>query len=406
MSLVVPALTVEDALARVVDGTVPLAATERVGLLAATGRVLAAPLLAKQTQPPFNASAMDGYAVRAADLAALPATLRVIGESAAGHGYRGPFGAGDAVRIFTGAPIPPGADAIIIQENTSREGDRVVVRDGEIDPTFIRPTGGDFSVGAIGITAGHRLTARDITLAAAMGHAQLVVRRRPSVAILATGDELVLPGQTPALDQIVCSNIFGIAAMVAAAGGEPRLLGIARDTHADLAAHVDEAAGADILVTVGGASVGDHDLVAPVLKARGMALDFWKIAMRPGKPLMSGKLGAQRVLGLPGNPVSSLVCTRLFLVPLVRALQGLRPELNSALLAQTAVPLPANGPRAHYMRATARPGADGRLDVKLVRSQDSSLLTPLAEADCLIVRPIRAPAVAAGATVPIMMLDF
>jgi molybdopterin molybdotransferase len=226
------------------------------------------------------------------------------------------------------------------------------------------------------------------------------------VAILATGDELVQPGITPGPDQIVCSNTFGIAAMVAAAGGESRLLGIARDTRDSLEAHVREAAGADILVTVGGASVGDHDLVAPVLQSRGMQLDFWKITMRPGKPLMFGRLGAQRVLGLPGNPVSSLICTRLFLVPLVRALLGLEPEPERASSARAAVPLAANGNRTHYMRGTTTMAADGNLEVTPARSQDSSLITPLAAANCLIVRPIGATAVAAGAPVPIRSLDF
>ena len=237
------ALTVEEALARIVGGVAPLATTEPAVLLAAAGRILAAPLSARLTQPPFTASAMDGYAVRAADVVVLPATLRVVGESAAGHGHHQPIGPGEAVRIFTGAPVPAGADAIVIQENTSREGANVTVREGTVDPEFIRPMGGDFAAGAALIAAGRRLTARDVTLAAAMGHAELPVRRKPVVAILATGDELVLPGETPRIDQIVCSNTFGIAAMVATAGGEPRLLGIARDRRDSLEAKVAEAAG-------------------------------------------------------------------------------------------------------------------------------------------------------------------
>ena len=400
------ALTVEEALARILAGVTPVAATALCPLFAADGRVLASPLAAKLTQPPFNASAMDGYAVRAADVARLPATLTVVGQSAAGHGFRGELRSGEAARIFTGAPVPPGADAIVIQENTTREGDRVSVRDGEIDPAYVRPRGGDFKAGDVLIPAGRRLSARDITLAAAMGHAELTVRRAPRVAILATGDELVPPGTTPQADQIVCSNTFGIAAMVRAAGGDPVLLGIAADTRDSLEAKIAEAEGCDILVTVGGASVGDHDLVAPTLQKHGLSLDFWKIAMRPGKPLMFGTLGNQRVLGLPGNPVSSLVCARLFLMPLVRALLGLAPEPNRTLTARTAVALAANGPRAHYMRATTRRGDDGQLEAIPVRSQDSSLMAPLAEADCLIVRPIRAPAQAAGSAVPVMLLDF
>ena len=400
------ALTPEEALQRITAGVAPIAQSEDVPLLAAPGRVTARPVTARFTQPPFNASAMDGYAVRASDVARLPARLHVIGEAAAGRGFRGPVAPGEAVRIFTGAPVPDGADAVVIQENTDREGETVVVREGTVDIEHLRPRGGDFSAGAACIGASRRLTARDVTLAAAMGHATIAVRRRPAVAILATGDELVLPGETPAADQIVCSNTFGIAAMVAQAGGEPRLLGIARDTRASLEAHVARAGEADVLVTVGGASVGDHDLVAPVLSARGMALAFWKIAMRPGKPLMFGHLGAQRVLGLPGNPVSSLICTRLFLVPLLRALSGLDPEPERALSVRTTVPLAANGPRAHYMRARWRRASDGTLEATPVRSQDSSLLTPLAEADCLIVRPIRGPALPAGAQVPALSLDF
>ncbi|MFM9942111.1 MAG: gephyrin-like molybdotransferase Glp [Hyphomicrobiaceae bacterium] len=400
------ALTVEAALARILADARTTTSLDNRNLLDAAGCVLAAPLVARLTQPPFNASAMDGYAVRAADVASLPAVLNVIGEAAAGHGFRGRVEAGEAVRIFTGAPVPDGADAIIIQENTRRDGTRVTVTEGQIDPEFVRPRGGDFAAGQTLIPSDRRLTARDLTLAAAMGHGALTVRRPPAVAILATGDELVPPGIIPGPDQIVCSNTFGLAALVKAAGGEPRLLGIAGDTRASLEAHVAQAAGADILLTAGGASVGDHDLVAPVLTAQGMTLDFWKIAMRPGKPLMFGRLGPQMVLGLPGNPVSSLICARLFLVPLIRALLGLQPEPHRPLSARAAVKLGANGPRTHYMRATSRLALDGAREVTPVRSQDSSLMSPLAEADCLIVRPIAAPAIPAGSEVPVLLLDF
>ena len=400
------ALTVEAALGRILADVAPTSVVEPRDLLAAAGCVLAAPLAAKLTQPPFDASAMDGYAVKAADVATLPATLQVIGEAAAGHGFAASVAQGQAVRIFTGAPIPAGADAIIIQENTQAHGHQVTVTDGRPDPDHIRARGGDFAAGDALLPSDRRLTARDITLAAAMGYGHLTVRRPPVVAILATGDELVPPGTVPGPDQIVCSNTFGIAALVRAAGGEPRLLGIARDTRDSLDAHVASGEGADILVTVGGASVGDHDLVAPVLQSRGMALDFWKIAMRPGKPLMFGRLVGQRVLGLPGNPVSSLVCSRLFLVPLIRALLGLVPEPHQPIAARTAVPLGANGPRAHYMRATLRPGRDGVREIVPVHSQDSSLMRPMADADCLVVRPIGAPAVPAGHSVPVLLLDF
>lgn len=400
------ALTVEDALSRVLSGATAANHTEEVALHRATGRILAGPLSARLTQPPFNASAMDGYAVRCADVGALPARLRVIGRSAAGHGFHAPVGAGEAVRIFTGAPLPEGTDGIIIQEDVVRDGDWITIASAKPDPEYVRRKGFDFTAGRQILDAGRRLSARDITLAAAMGHGALTVRRRPTVAILATGDELVTPGTTPAQDQIVCSNNLGIAAMVEAAGGAPVLLGIARDTCDSLNAHIETAADADVLVTIGGASVGDHDLVGPVLQSRGMSLDFWKIAMRPGKPLMFGRLGPQRVLGLPGNPVSSLICTRLFVLPLVRALLGLEPEPQQTLSARTTVPLEANGARAHYMRAIATRNAEGTLEATPVRSQDSSLLTPLAEADCLIVRPIKAPALPDGASVPVLMLDF
>ena len=400
------ALTVDEALQRILASVEAPVSSEARAIADAAGAALAKPLVAKLTQPPFNASAMDGYAVRAADVAKLPATLTVVGESAAGHGHHAPIGPGQAVRIFTGAPIPDGADSIVIQENTRREGSAVTVVEGQHDPEYIRPRGGDFKAGDTLIPAGRRLTARDLTLAAAMGHGTVTVRRTPVVAILATGDELVEPGTMPGPDQIVCSNTFGLAAIVRAAGGEPRLIGIARDTRESLGAHVDRAAGADILVTAGGASVGDHDLVAPVLTSRGMTLDFWKIAMRPGKPLMFGRLGPQLVLGLPGNPVSSLICARLFLMPLIRLLQGLEPEPHRPFTARAAVPLEANGARAHFMRATSSHGPDGARIVTPVRSQDSSLMSPLSAADCLIVRPIKAPALPAGAEVPILDLDF
>lgn len=400
------ALTVEEALGRILRDASAITDIQRRDLVAAHGHVLAEPLAARLTQPPFDASAMDGYAVRARDLAKLPATLRVIGEAAAGRGFSGRVGAGDAVRIFTGAPIPGGADSVVIQENATRDGEQVIVQAAGVDPEHVRPRGGDFAANEALLSAGRRLTARDITLAAAMGHAAIPVRRPPVVAILATGDELVLPGVAPGPDQIVCSNTFGIAAMVRAAGATPRLLGIARDSRESLGERLDQSAGADIVVTVGGASVGDHDLVGPVLQARGMVLDFWRIAMRPGKPLMYGRLGEQHVLGLPGNPVSSLICTRLFVVPLVRALLGLEPEPDRAISARASIALSANGPRAHYMRAVSRRAVDGALEVTPVPNQDSSLMRPLAEADCLIVRPIGAPAVPPGHPVPVLMLDF
>ena len=399
------ALSVAEALARILHGVAPLDA-EPVPLLSARGRILAAPLTATLTQPPFDASAMDGYAVRAADVAQVPTTLRIKGESAAGHGFHATIAPGEAARIFTGAPLPAGADAIVIQENTRRDGDLVTVHDGRPDPEHIRHAGHDFRSGDVLLEPGARLDARLITLAAAMGHGVLPVRRKPVVALLATGDELVEPGTPPGPDQIVCSNPYGLAAMVEGAGGQPRLLGIAADTTQALEQHIAAARGADILVTTGGASVGDHDLVAPVLQRCGMTLDFWKIAMRPGKPLIFGRMGVTHVLGLPGNPVSSMVCARVFLVPLIQALLGDTRAAATTEEIELVQPLAGNGPRQHYMRAVLQGGADGVLRVAAARSQDSSFLAPFAAADCLIVRPPQAPAVPAGHRVPVLRLDF
>ena len=398
-------LSVEKALQHILDGVSPTE-PESVVIEQAHGRVLAQPLQARVTQPPFNSSAMDGYAVRIADVAQLPATLAVIGEAAAGHPFSGTVDKGQAVRIFTGAPVPEGADAIVIQEDTDRDGAKVVVRDGKPETGHIRTRGFDFREGDTLLAAGRRLGPREISLAAAMGHGEVNVRRRPLVAILSTGDELVTPGTRLGPGQITASNHLGIAALVETAGAAVRQLGIARDTRADLACHFARAENADVIVTSGGASVGDHDLVGPVLQDRGMTLAFWNIAMRPGKPLMFGRLGQSRVLGLPGNPVSSLICSRLFLLPLVRALLGQPANSETPIQARLSLPIEANGPRAHYMRAVSKPGPDGHLLVAPVRSQDSSLLAPLAQADCLLVRPPRAPAAPAGSLVSILPLGF
>jgi molybdopterin molybdotransferase len=398
-------LSVEDALARVLDGVAPTV-PETVAVDAAHGRVLAEPVSALLTQPPFAASAMDGYAVRAADIAALPATLTVAGTAAAGHPFAGHIRAGEAVRIFTGAPIPDGADALVIQENTARDGDTVTVREGVAEAEHIRLTAMDFRAGDTLLAAGRRLGPRELGLAAAMGHGAVAVHRRPRVAILSTGDELVAPGGRPAVGQIVASNHLCIGGIAQAAGAEVLQLGIARDTREDLARLIAAGDGADILVTIGGASVGDHDLVGPVLAERGLALAFWKINMRPGKPLMFGRLGTTRVLGLPGNPASAMVGARLFLVPLIWTLLGrsaaacVRP-----VAARLAVGIEANGPRQHYMRAVSTPGDDGLLQVAALSAQHSSLTAPLAEADCLLIRPPHAAALAAGSTVPILPLD-
>ncbi len=380
--------------------------TETVALFDADGRTLARDLQALRTQPPFDVSAMDGFAVRRDDVATLPVRLTLIGEAAAGRGFDGCVGEGQAVRIFTGAPVPGGANAIVIQENTRYDLNQVDIIAGAPETGHIRKRGIDFAHGDRLIAAGTVLNARDVTLAAAMGHASLGVRRRPKVALIATGDELVLPGAPVGADQIVCSNPFGIAAMVRRAGGEPMFLGIAPDDRDALGALCRQAADADILVTIGGASVGDHDIVAPVLQALGMALDFWRIAMRPGKPLMFGRLAHSYVIGLPGNPVSSLICTRVFVVPLIRALLGQTAIDTRMERAVAGAAMAANGPRQHYMRAVSRPGDDGVLHVTPIASQDSSLLASLAKSDVLIVRPPNDRPVSVGQPVSVLRLDF
>jgi len=398
-------LPVEEALRRVLDGAMPVG-SESVGLLGAAERVLAEDVTAQLTQPPFDASAMDGYAVRAADVGKVPAELRVIGEANAGGPYAGTVGTSEAARIFTGASVPKGADAVVIQEDTERSGDKLTVRESASLGANIRRAGGDFRQGDVLLRAGRLLDASAITLAAAGGHASLKVRRAPRIAILATGDELVEPGTKPGAGQIVSSNPYGLAALIKRFGGEAQLLGIAGDTLEALGAKLATGAEADVLVTIGGASVGDRDLVKPALEARGMALDFWKVAVRPGKPMLFGRLDAQRVLGLPGNPLSCLIAARIFLVPLIFRLLG---RTDAPLREQTAVlahPLEANGPRQHYMRATVTPGAAGLLPVTALTTQDSAHMSALAAADVLIVRAPNAPAAAAGETVRVLPLDF
>ncbi len=394
-------LPVADALAQVlasIDGPVP---EETVPLAACHGRSLARALAAKRTQPPFAVSAMDGYAVRAADCTPVPATLTVIGESAAGRGFHGDIAPGESVRIFTGAPLPASADAIVIQEDTQALDDgRVEIREAPPAGHYVRPAGLDFAQGAILLEAGRALDAGDIALAAAMNHAALSVRSKPRVAIIATGDELVLPGEEPGPDQIVASNIYALAAIITRAGGEAIDCGIARDTHADVLRVVDAARAAkpDILITLGGASVGAHDLVQETLSGIGLELGFWRIAMRPGKPLMHGKLGGMLFLGLPGNPVSAMVCAILFLAPAIRALLG-DPQAPQGPIRHPAIlgaDLKANDKREDYMRAklTLRPGA-----LPLAQPfdrQDSSMLGHLARADALLIRAPFAPEAKAG----------
>lgn len=373
-------LRVDEALARVFDLVAPLP-TETVPLARAAGRILAEPVVSTRAQPPFPSSAMDGYAVQDADVRA-GAVLRVIGESAAGHRYDGALTPGHAVRIFTGAPVPDGADRIIIQEDVDRAGDQITLHSNLDMAAYIRPAGGDFAVGT-SLSAPRKLTASDLSLLAAMNIPQVRVARKPVVALMATGDELVMPGDTPGPDQIIASNSFAIKAVLEAEGAHVRILPIARDTHASLIAGFEQAEGADMVVTTGGASVGDHDLVGEVAADLGMDRAFYKIAMRPGKPLMAGRFGDMAMVGLPGNPVSSIVCTHLFLRPAVRVMLGLPAAALERQTARLAADLPANGPREHYMRAELRDGAVTAFD-----RQDSSLLSVLARANALLVRPV------------------
>ncbi len=397
-------LSVAEARARITAAFRPLG-SEQVGLLNALGRVLAADVAARVTQPPTAVSAMDGYAVRADDVARVPARLRVVGQAPAGGSYDGQVAAGQAVRIFTGGPLPAGADTIVIQEDTASEGDHVVVREGAARGTYVRPAGLDFKVGDVLLQKGRLLTARDIGIAAAMNAPWLPVTRRPRIAILATGDEVVMPGDPVGPHQIISSNGLSLAAFVTACGAEPIHLGIAPDDRGALQAMAEGAAGADLLVTSGGASVGDHDLVQAALGETGMHVDFWKIAMRPGKPLMFGTIGATRVLGVPGNPVSSLVCATMFLRPAIDTMLGRVTEPEPQPTALLGRDLPENDSREDYLRSRLSHDAQGRLVATPFDKQDSSMLSFLSKADCLVVRAPRAPATKAGTTVPIVPLS-
>ena len=370
---------------------------EDIPLAQAAGRTLARPLLATRDQPPFPSSAMDGYAVRDADVAP-GARLTVVGTAAAGHASDLTVGAVEALRIFTGAPVPGGADRVVIQEDVSRDGDTITLNTKLDAGPYVRPAGGDFRAGAE-VSAPRLLGPADLSLLAAMNHATLPCTRKPEVAVIATGDELVMPGETPRSDQIIASNGFGLKALLEKAGARVRLLPVARDTEASLHSTFDLAAGADLVVTIGGASVGDHDLVAGVAGARGMAPAFYKVAMRPGKPLMAGRLGDTAMVGLPGNPVSTLVCGTVFLVPMVRVMLGHPPAPAPRHRATLAEDIGANGPREHYMRARV----DGDTITAFPR-QDSSLLTVIASANALLVRPVGDPARAAGETVDYVLL--
>ncbi len=389
-------IPVAEAQALCLRGLTPLA-TETIPLRNAAGRMLAAPVTAHRQQPPFAASAMDGYAIDAATLAP-GATFTVIGEAAAGHGWSGEIAQGQALRIFTGAPVPTGANHVVIQEDVRRDGDCITVLNSLGDGPNIRPAGADFGADFT-LEAPRRLSPADLALLAAMNADKVVVTRKPSVALIATGDELVIPGGAPRGDQIIASNIFGLKAMAEAAGATVRILPIAADNDPALALAFELAAGADIIVSIGGASVGDHDLVSNAAQKHGITLDFHKIAMRPGKPLMLGHNGAAPFLGLPGNPVSAMVCGHLFLLPMVRAMLGDQTPLPAITRAQLTGALGPNGPRAHYMRAHT----DGDQVTPFDR-QDSALLSVLTQANCLAIRPPHDPARKAGDRIDIIAI--
>lgn len=394
-------ISVEDALSRLLAPLVPVP-PEQLAVADCVGRVLAEDVAARRTQPPFAVSAMDGYAVRAEDVATVPATLRIIAEIPAGAGFGGTLGKGEAARIFTGAPLPAGADAIVIQEDTERHGDRVEVREGAPRGRYVRRAGLDFAEGDVLLHAGKRLTPRDIGLAAAMNRPWLFVYRRPRVAILSTGDEIVMPGDPIGPNQIVSSNLLALAAFMTASGAEPVMVGNAPDDPDALRRIAAAARGVDLFVTTGGVSVGEHDLVRGVLSEDGLAIDFWEIAMRPGKPLMFGHYRNVPMVGLPGNPVSTLVCSQVFLRPALRRLAGLPDGSDPPQAARLGVPVKQNDRRQDYLRARLSRAADGGLEVMPFEVQDSSMMRPLAASDCLVIRPPHAPPLPAGAEVPII----
>ncbi len=398
-------ISVEQALQQVLAHAVALPA-EQVPLAQADGRVLAADLKALRTQPPADLSAMDGYAVRSSDVTAAPVCLKVIGEVAAGRPFDKSVGPREAARIFTGGVVPDGADTVVVQEQASRDGDTVEIQKPSAKGRNVRVRGLDFRAGEAAFARGHHLRARDLQLAAGMNHPLLPVHRKPKIVLFATGDELVPPGTEPGPGQIVYSNGFALAALAREEGAEVIELGVVSDRLDETIAAVRKARelGADILVTTGGASVGEYDLVQKAFTAEGMELSFWKIAMRPGRPLMHGRLGATHVLGLPGNPVSSYVCAFLFLVPLIRRMSG-RSDLTAHIeSAELGCDLPTNDERADYLRARLKTGDDGLIATPFP-IQDSSMMVPLSQADCLVIREPYEPAAKAGSRCRIVKFE-
>ncbi|MEM9582046.1 MAG: gephyrin-like molybdotransferase Glp [Pseudomonadota bacterium] len=382
-------ITVDEALAALFALVDPLP-SEPVPLIDAAGRVLSETVAATRAQPPFAASAMDGYAI--IDEARPGLSLAVVGEAAAGHAFTGAIQTGQAVRIFTGAPLPEGATRVIIQEDVKRDGDLITLQDSLDNRTYIRPAGGDFEIGAT-LAGPRRLGPADVALLASMNCPSVAVTRKPTIALIATGDELVMPGEDPRDDQIIASNTFGLKAMFEAAGADVRMIPIAKDTETSLAMALDLAQGSDLIVTIGGASVGDHDIVGKVAADQGLERSFYKVAMRPGKPLMAGRIGVSTLIGLPGNPVSSMVCGEIFILPILDKMLGFEASPRRRQKGILSKSLPANGPREHYMRARQDPLSR---QIEGFERQDSSLLTVLARANALIVRPPHDPERQAG----------
>jgi len=400
-------ISVEEALSRILSA-MPIMSAEVVSLVDAHGRVLAEDVSARLTQPPFDISAMDGYAVRQADVTSAPTVLERIGEVPAGSAFEGSVEAGQTVRIFTGGRMPDGADCVVIQENTEVAGANITINKKAEPRQNVRDAGTDFAVGEVAITAGSRLGPRNVALLAAMNVPSVSVAQKPKVAILSSGDELARPGDPIGENQIVSSNSFGLAAQIKAWGGEPVDLGIAPDNENELRKRAQAAKSADMLITSGGASVGDHDLIQKVLTKDGLKVDFWKIAMKPGKPLIFGSFDGRPMIGLPGNPVSALVCAQLYLKPALAAMQGNREAVNANTTHRVpcATDLRSNGPRQDHIRARLTNGDNGETVATPFSQQDSSQLKNLANADCLIVRKPDAEAVAEGDQVTIISLHW
>ena len=390
-------ITVDQALDQILALAKPLNA-EPIPLKHAVGRILAHPIIARRDQPPFSASAMDGYAISNNDLSAGRNTWNVIGEASAGHRFSTSVCEGQTARIFTGAPMPEGTNHVLIQEHVTVKSNTITISNGPNDKAHVRPAGGDFTLGYV-LSAPRRLTPRDIALIASMNVAMPMVTNKPKVFIIATGDELVQPGETPRDDQIIASNSFGIAAMLQQVGANTSVLPIARDRLGSLAEVFKLAQEADLIITIGGASDGDHDLVAQAATNFGMQQSFYKVAMRPGKPLMAGKMNDVAMIGLPGNPVSAMICGEVFVVPLIQKMLGLPSKARTRLTGVLAFDLAANGPREHYMRGKMVSG-----EIHLESRQDSALLTILNTANILVVHPANEPAKAKGTLVEYITL--